>query len=170
MGCHSFQQAVFVRMFRRWSAAREAGIDRRRAMAEVYRGPGVPMMAAVAADSLFELVEAQLGRRLAAECCCSPSLGPDETALLGLLRYAADADAATSPAAMPHGLAGAVRWAAHAVRRELGLPTADPPGTGNEAGQPARCPFRPGRGGGDASSGSIHDRRASKPVEVISGQ
>lgn len=141
MGSCSFQQAIFVKMFRRWAAAREAGIDRRLAMTEAYRGPGTAMMAAVAADSLFELVEAHLGRALAGECCCNPSLAPDEAALLGLLHYAASADGVTTGPAMPHGLSGAICWAAKAVRRELGFPrSARSPVAAGEAA--ARCPFR----------------------------
>lgn len=124
MGACSYQQAIFVKMFRRWASAREAGIDRRAAMAEAYRGPGTAMMAAVAADSLFELVEAHLGRPLAGECCCNPALAPDEAALLGLLHYAASAEGVTTGPAIPHGLSGAICWAAKAVRREFGFPRA----------------------------------------------
>jgi hypothetical protein len=137
MASCSFQQIIFVKMFRRWVAARDAGLDRRVAVAEVYRGPGNAMMAAVAADSLFDMVEARLGRALKCGCCCSASLGADETALLGLLQYSASAGGVTTDT-IPHGLSGAICWAAMAVRRELGIPRSE----GAITGQPvARCPF-----------------------------
>jgi len=138
MASCSFQQMIFVKMFRRWAAARDAGVDRRLAVAEVYRGPGSAVMAAVAADSLFDMVEARLGRALKGGCCCSPSLGADETALLGLLQYSGSAGGVTTDAAIPHGLSGAICWAAMAVRRELGFP----PSASAPIGEPvARCPF-----------------------------
>lgn len=135
----SFQQAIFVKMFRRWAAAREAEVDRRGAMAEAYRGPGSAIMAAVACDSLFALVEAHLGRALVPECCCSRSLTADEAALLGLLYYAGSARGVTTDGAMPHGLSGAICWAARAVRRELAFPSV--PGRPPLTADPAHCPF-----------------------------
>jgi hypothetical protein len=137
----SFQQAIFVKMFRRWSAARDVELDRRSVMTEVYRGPGSAIMAAVACDSLFALVEAHLGRALVSGCCCSQKLAPDEAALLGLLHYAANANGVTTDAAMPHGLSGAICWAARAVRRELAFPSVA--SAAPLAMQPAHCPFHP---------------------------
>jgi hypothetical protein len=109
-------------------------------MADVYRGPGSAIMAAVACDSLFALVEAHLGRALMPECCCSRALTADEAALLGLLYYAGSAGGVITDAAVPHGLSGAICWAARAVRRELAFPSATnrPP----LAPAPTRCPFR----------------------------
>jgi hypothetical protein len=169
MGSYSFQQAIFVQMFRRWSAARDTGVDCRLTMAEAYRGPGTAMMAAVAADSLIELVEAHLGRRLAGERCCSPTLAPDEAALLGLLHYAASADSVAATAAVPHGLSGAIRWAARAVRRELGFPRVSAV-TGPDTGRPVHCPFYPSQNGSAARSGSTQARRASGLISVLSRQ
>ncbi|MBN9505910.1 MAG: hypothetical protein J0I69_07765 [Altererythrobacter sp.] len=137
---YSFPQAIFVKMFRRWAAARAVDVDRRAAMADVYRGPGSAMMAAVACDSLFALVEAHLERELTPECCCSRALTADEAALLGLLYHAGNASGVTADAAMPHGLSGAICWAALAARRELGLSSAahrPPP-----LADPLHCPFR----------------------------
>lgn len=121
---YSFQQAIFVKMFRCWVAAREADVDCRSAMSEAYGGPGDAMMAAVACDSLFALVEAHLGRALMPECCCSRALTSDEAALLGLLYYAGSGGGVMTDAAVPHGLSGAICWAARAVRRELGFSSA----------------------------------------------
>jgi len=135
----SFHHAVLVQIFRRWAAARTAGVDRRLAMAEIYRGPGTAVMAAVACDSLFELIEAQLDRPLTPGRCCSQALSADEAALVGLLRYAGSVGGVVATSAIPHGLPGAICWAAHAVRRELGFPPAIATPLGEE---PARCPFQ----------------------------
>ena len=134
----AFQQAIFVQMFRRWAAAREAQVDGRLAMAELYCGPGTAIMAAVACDSLFELVEAQLGRRLEPGRCCSQALSPDEAALIGLLRHSGPIGAIAATTAIPHGLPGAICWAARAVRRELGFSQ----GLAAPAPESAHCPFR----------------------------
>ncbi len=138
---YAFQHAIFVKMSRRWAAAREVEVDRRGAMADIYRGPGNAMMAAVACDSLFALVEAHLGRELTPECCCSHALTPDEAALLGLLYHAGSASGVTTDAAVPHGLSGAICWAARAVRRELGFPST--PNRPPPVVDPLHCPFRP---------------------------
>ncbi|HWK42049.1 MAG TPA: hypothetical protein VNR60_08970 [Croceibacterium sp.] len=140
MASCSFQQTIFVKMFRRWAAARDGGFDRRLTMVDAYRGPGNAMMAAVAADSLFDLVEAHLGRQLTCACCCSPALAADEAALLGLLHYSAGAGGVMISSPIPHGLSGAICWAAKAVRRELGFPK---PSRTPSPRPAARCPFRP---------------------------
>lgn len=120
----SIGSLVFVRLFRLWAAAREAGENPLPHMLAAGSLPGpAPARAlelAVACASLFDLVEAQLGRRLMPECCCSPAPSRDERALLGVLRHAPGAGQPLASAAIPHGLPGAVCWAAFAVRRALG--------------------------------------------------
>jgi hypothetical protein len=94
---------------------------------------------ALACASLFELVEGQLGRRLVPECCCSPALSRDEQALLGVLRHASEAGVPLTSAVVPHGLPGAIRWAAFAIRRALGASLAEGP---EVPAVPVVCPFR----------------------------
>jgi hypothetical protein len=128
---------VFVRLFRLWAAARETGENPLPHMQDAIALLGPTPELAVACASLFELVEGQLGRRLVPECCCSPALSRDEHALLGVLRHAPEAGQPLTGAAVPHGLPGAIRWAAFAIRRALGssfAPEAD-------VTVPARCPF-----------------------------
>lgn len=129
---------VIVKLFRLWAAAREAGENplphMQSASARLFPAPEL----AIACASLFELVEGQLGRRLVPECCCSPALSRDEHALLGVLRHAPEAGQPLTGAAVPHGLPGAIRWAAFAIRRALGA-SFDDGAEGPEA--PAVCPF-----------------------------
>ena len=133
---------MVVKLFRLWAAAREAGENPLPHMQDVVRliGPGPEL--AVACASLFELVEGQLGRRLVPECCCSPSLSRDERALLGVLRHAPESGQPFTSAAVPHGLPGAIRWAAFAIRRALGARFA---GEAEESEIPAMCPFKQAR-------------------------
>lgn len=127
----------FVRLFRLWAAAREAGENPLPHMQDAAAPLGAAPELAVACASLFELIEGQLDRRLVPECCCSPALSRDEQALLGVLRHAPQRGQPFTTAAVPHGLPGAICWAAFAVRRALGG------SFGNDGEQPApsRCPF-----------------------------
>lgn len=139
-----FGALVFVRLFRLWSAAREAGESplppMQDAAAPFFPAPEL----AVACASLFELVEGQLGRRLEPECCCAQEFSSDEQALLGVLRHAPAAGQPLTGAVVPHGLPGAIRWAAFAIRRALGArfgPEPEAPGIE----RPLTCPFAPPR-------------------------
>lgn len=115
----SIGQLVFVRLFRKWSAARLAGLNPLPHM-QVLAAPFAPAPDLIlACASLFELTEAHLGRPLEPECCCGSTLSRDEAALIGLLRHAPDAGQAMASTAIPHGLPGAIRWAAFAVLRAL---------------------------------------------------
>lgn len=134
----SIGSLVFVRLFRLWAAAREAEENPLPHMQEIVALIGPKPELAVACASLFELVEGQLGRRLVPECCCSQELSRDEQALLGVLCHAPDAAQPLTSAAVPHGLPGAIRWAAFAVRRALGASLA---GELETRGTPAACPF-----------------------------
>lgn len=130
---------VIVKLFRLWAAAREAGENplphMQGAVALLLPAPEL----AVASASLFELVESQLGRRLVPACCCSPALSRDERALLGVLRHAPEAGQPLTGAVVPHGLPGAIRWAAFAVRRALGSSFDGEP---DEPEAPPVCPFK----------------------------
>jgi len=129
---------VFVRLFRLWAAAREAGENPLPHMQGVAQLIGPRPDLAIACASLFELVEGQLGRKLVPECCCSPALSRDEQALLGVLRHAPEAGVPLTGAAVPHGLPGAICWAAFAIRRALGASFAD---EAEAPAMPAVCPF-----------------------------
>ncbi|MDT0576983.1 hypothetical protein RM533_12475 [Croceicoccus sp. F390] len=117
---------VFIKMFRRWSAADDLETCRTTAMRAVCQdlgctGIGCADIAAVACASLFELVEAHIGRRLTPECCCSLACSTDEAALLMLLHYAQNPHDRSAGQAKSHDLSAAIGWAAWAVRRELGI-------------------------------------------------
>ena len=125
---------LVVRLLRRWTAARESG-DPIAGLVELAERVGVAPEAALAIASLFQLVEAHLGRPLATECCCSNSLAADERAILLLLAAPAGNGAPHATRTIPHGLPAALRWAVASVRRLMGL----------EAGPPAAtdsCPFQ----------------------------
>lgn len=126
-----------IRLFRRWTIAREGEINPVAALFALTNSLGCPVETAPACASLFELVEGHLGRSLRRECCCSNTCSSDELALIGLLRCAPDLGGTAATCAIPHGLPGAVCWAAMAVRRALGMLR------GRVAGVEA-CPFNLG--------------------------
>lgn len=138
----SMETLVFVRLMRKWSAARASG-----------ENPLPPMQAmilpfepspdlALACSSLFDLVEAHLGRSLVPDCCCSQALSRDEEALLSLLRHAPEAGQPMTGAGIPHGLPGAIRWAAFAVIRALAATFGETPTMTSERQAPVvTCPF-----------------------------
>ena len=110
---------LFVRLLRKWSAARASGENPVPHM-HAAAGPFEPSPdLAIACASLFELVEAHLERQIVPECCCSKALSCDEEALIGLLLHAPEAGQPFSSHVVPHGLPGALRWAAFAVTRAL---------------------------------------------------
>lgn len=126
-------QAVFIRIFRARSAAlttSENPLPHMQAVAEQLAAS--PELAA-ACGGLFDLVEAHLGRPLVPECCCSPRLSSDETALVGLLRQALMTGPTSATRSIPYGLPGAIRWAVLAVLRALGTI----PGIAGELPHPA---------------------------------
>lgn len=129
-------ERIAVRLFRRWAIDRESGINPIVALHEVADALRFPVETAVACASLFELVEGLLGRSLVRECCCSRAYSADELALIGLLRCAPDLSLGTATLAIPHGLPGAVCWAAMAVRQALGL-------SPRRVSQFGQCPFDP---------------------------
>lgn len=115
----SIGRFVFVRLLRKWSAARASGENPLPHM-QTLAAPFEPSPdLTVACASLFDLVEAHLGRLLVPECFCGRALSRDEEALIGLLRYAPEAGLPFASATIPHGLPGAIRWAAFAVTRAL---------------------------------------------------
>lgn len=134
-----FCKAITVRLFRLWVMAREEGIVTLERMHEVASELRLPDETAPACASFFELVEAQLERPLSRECCCSRRFSPDESALLGVLEAAPTLKGQGGTTTVPHGLSGAIHWAAMAVRRALDWPAREdkrlPP-------RSASCPFQ----------------------------
>ncbi|KWV92021.1 hypothetical protein AUC45_12770 [Erythrobacter sp. YT30] len=99
--------------------------------------------AAAACSSLFELVEGHLGRQLVRECCCSPSFSSDEKALIGILRSALSLFSGRGSREVPHGLPGAISWAASCVCDAMGI-TIDPEIQALKSSSANRqdCPFK----------------------------
>lgn len=128
-----------VRLLRRWAATRASGERQLPSMVKLGRRLGFEPQAAVAVASLFQLIEACLGRPLVPECCCSTSLSHDEQAVLLMLAAAPPAHPHDASATIPHGLPGALVWAIESVRRLIGLDVRpDPAAT-------VQCPFRAAR-------------------------
>jgi hypothetical protein len=136
----SWQDYIILRMFRRWAAARDAEIRPLQSLIRLAGEMRLPFEIAVSLDSVFQLTEHCLGRRLEAECCCSRAMAADESAILALIAavppHSADPQ---SPAAIPHGLPGVLRWAICSARLTMGQP-AQPPARAS-----AKCPFRENR-------------------------
>lgn len=139
------RRRIVVRLFRLWSMAREEGIVTLGRMHAAASELSLPDQTAPACASLFELVEGALGRPLVRESWCARVLSADETALLGVLEAAPSLGSAQGSRQVPHGLPGAIRWAAIMVRQALDWPE---PEDAHRFGAPAAaCPFRDQRGG-----------------------
>ncbi len=110
---------VFIRLMRKWAAARASGDNPLPHMQALVLPFDPSPELALACASLLDLIEAHLGRTLEPECCCSQALSRDEEAVLAVLRHAPDAGQPIAGASVPHGLPGAIRWAAFAVTRAL---------------------------------------------------
>lgn len=120
-----FEDAIFIRLFRLWSMARESHEPAVPAMHEEASKHGYKDQAAPACSSLFELVEGHLGRPLRRECCCSPRFSADERALLGILRATPSLNDGKGSPEGRQGLPGAISWAASSVCDAMGI-VADP--------------------------------------------
>ena len=68
-GRRAFDEAIFVRVFRLWAMGQESQTSPIPAMHEVAVGHGYADQTSMACDSLFELVQSQLGRALQRESC-----------------------------------------------------------------------------------------------------
>lgn len=132
---------VFVRMFRVWAAARASGENPLPHMEEPLEMFAASPELTAACASMFDLVEAHLGRPLVPECCCAHRLSRDEQALLALLRHAPAAAQPLASPAVPHGLPGAIRWAALAIGRAMDGTFERDNAPVIEAAEPGRCPF-----------------------------
>lgn len=127
---------VTVRLLRRWTAACEAEENPLPGLVELGSSMGVSPHVAVAMASLFQLTEDCLGRRLRTECCCNRSISGDEQAVLTIIVAAPTLKLPSASREIPHGLPGALAWAAFSVRRFLGDDFC-----GALLPAPERCPF-----------------------------
>lgn len=133
-------EIVFVRLFRLWAIAREDGSQPLSRMHQVAAELCLPDETAIACASLFELVAGELGRPLVRECCCSKEFSADERALLGIVEVAPNLKPGSGSTDVPHGLPGAIHWAAMAVRRAFGL-TGRPVAFAPASSRRSPCPF-----------------------------
>ncbi len=115
-------ERAVVRLLRHYCAMRDhdsegTGLSRLVALGQSLR---LPAPGIVALESVFQLTEAVLGRRLVAECCCSRCLSGDERAVIRLLGSRMPTLPGTATPDIPHGLPGALAWAVLSVRRLCG--------------------------------------------------
>jgi hypothetical protein len=138
----SIATLVFVRLMRKRAAARASGENPLPHMQALVLPFDPSPDLALASASLLDLVEAHLGRALVPECCCSQALSRDEEAVLVLLRHAPEAGLPIVGASVPHGLPGAICWAAFAVTRALDATFGESPTAAEFAPRVrAVCPF-----------------------------
>ena len=143
MVCDGWQEcmALVPRMLRVWQAARccdENPLPQMHARTAPF---AVTPEFVPACDSLFALTEAVLRRRLIPARSCSAMLSRDEVAVMALLRCCPDAGTVQTSAVVPHGLPGALHWAAYAVRSALAETFDLADATPTAAIVPQRCPF-----------------------------
>jgi hypothetical protein len=101
---------LLIRLLRRWVAAQSSDTEPLPELVRLADEMERPPELAIALDSLLQLVETCLGRRIVCASCTSPRLAPDERAVLLAIA------AAPAPGSDPQGLPGALCWAAAAVR------------------------------------------------------
>ena len=130
---------ALIRLVRRWAAARASSANPLPFMVELAGEMGQPPELGIAVDSLLQLVESCLERAIVAETCATPFLGPDERAVL--LTIAAAPEPGERSRLIPHGLPGAVCWAAASVRHLLGANQGAPSTIPVAPSELTACPF-----------------------------
>ncbi|KHL25847.1 hypothetical protein PK98_04385 [Croceibacterium mercuriale] len=122
-------EQTLVALFRLWQRHRGDGVNPLPAMAALATLHGMPadgsVQLAVACDSFLALTEACLDRPLQPGIDAAGSV--DERALLVTLRQMPVLEAIGPSLALPHGLPGALQWAAFAVLRWVDVSTDDQP-------------------------------------------
>lgn len=149
---------LLIALCRCWVTARRQSREPMPAMMRLVEGCGHDCMLVPICDSFFALSESCLGRALVAGpvgpggaiAPPRPYL-PDEIGLLATVVRCSRMDGARTDPAIPHGLPGALCWAARTVRRALGPLVMPDPAAAAATGTPARCPF---------------PRQAPKPAEA----
>lgn len=142
---HDDRRTLLIVMLRIWRTARASGENPLPPMQAKATALAASPEFVIAADSLFALTEAVLGRALRTGRCCSARLTPDEAALCALVRHAPCAGAIRTSRTVPHGLPGALCWAVLAVRRSQilshGLSLGGDDDREPLIAPPPRCPF-----------------------------
>ncbi|MFC4254776.1 hypothetical protein GRI97_05020 [Altererythrobacter xixiisoli] len=133
----------FIKLFRGWASARRRGENPLPAMFALDTTATDTPEWVPACDSYFSLTEACIGRPLVHASNDTSLLAPDEIALLATLRQSATTGTIATDHMIPHGLPGALLWAARSVLRTLTddirfLMALDLERQG-------RCPFQPPR-------------------------
>ncbi|GEM_PF-893903 len=140
----------FIRLFRRWATARKQGENPLPAMFATDLSSTDNPEWVPACESYFTLTEACIGRTLEHASSENPMLAPDEVAMLAMLRQSASTGTIVTDQMVPHGLPGALLWAARAVLRTL---TDDIRYLASlDLGRQGRCPFQ-----------QAHDTAATEP-------
>lgn len=116
----TWSDLMTIRLIRRWVTAQAVEESPLRHVLELTTKMGQPPQLAAALHSLLQLTESCLGRALHIGCCCSKVITPDERAVLLMIAVAPSTGLPLADAAIPHGLPGALKWAAATVRRVFG--------------------------------------------------
>ncbi|TIX51698.1 hypothetical protein [Alteraurantiacibacter aquimixticola] len=111
---------LLVRLFRAWTSARLLGDNPLPEMARVTGNRMETLTLASACDSFFALTEACIERRLIAGGAGDAHLSGDEVALLETIRETPLLTSLGPNSRVPHGLPGALQWAAMSVLQALG--------------------------------------------------
>ncbi|MEM6908582.1 MAG: hypothetical protein AAF494_07865 [Pseudomonadota bacterium] len=137
------EDAIFVRLFRMWAESREEHRAALPMMHEEACRHGFKDQAAAACASLFELVEGHLGRRLVRKPSGGREMSSDERALIGLVRSAPALVPGRGSRTVPHGLPGAISWAASATCDAMGFaPDSELEALQNQVANRQDCPFQ----------------------------
>lgn len=116
------QAGALISLFRIWARARDMRRNPLPDMSAALAGQDTSPELAPACHSLFELTEACIGRKLAPAGMAAQDLSADELALLALVEAAPKAGTLLTEPQVPHGLPGALQWAASAATRAIGGP------------------------------------------------
>lgn len=116
------QIGTLIRLFRIWAQARDMHRNPLPEMTAAIAGRDTSPELAPACHSLFQLTEACIGRQLVPSAPCANDISRDEYALLALIEAAPNAGSLVAENRLPHGLPGALCWAASAVNRAFGVP------------------------------------------------